>query len=81
MEALSLPYRPFPSLIYALYTTSVSPDSRRLLDHSGSGKVQPSSPSKPSPSGFPLGGFRSPSLASRTKMVSVKINRKLTVLW
>ena len=29
------------------------------------GMVQPSSPRKPSPSGFPLGGFHSPSSASR----------------
>ena len=54
--ATSLPLRRF-------MIPSPFPDSWRLLDHSGSGKVQPSSPSQPSPSRFPLGGFRSPTSA------------------
>ena len=65
---------PFSSIyIYA-------PDSRRLLDHSGSGKVQSSSPSKPSPSGFPLWGFRSQSWASRTKMAPAETSDVIMTL-
>ena len=60
--------------------SSVSPNSRQLFDHSGSGKMQ-HSPSKASPSGFPLGGFRSPSSASRTKMAPACQQRRLTSLW
>ena len=66
MEALSLPYKPFPSLICAAYTTSVSPDSRRLLDHSGSGKVQPS-PMQSEPFGFSTRGLLQPKFGQQNE--------------